>query len=277
MLIGVARRGTMRSPRSAIIILLVCVLTTCSGAGICRAGFTFLGPTPYLSAADSPFPVDGSNANFYLEDFEDGELNTPGIRQRDLFSPIFGGAFLGRVLGPSANTDSVDADDGAVDGFGGLGHSFRSGVDLITLTDPPGHNIQVVFDFDDLVLGYFPNTFGFVWTDGYPDSFNQIQVIGPSGQVVDTPVVQLGDLNRDGATIEDRFMGIVVDGGIKSVRILSGYHSQSELWDYIEIDHVQYGLTVPEPSGAAALFAVIAALLNARSRFVRPIVYKATV
>ena len=38
----------------------------------------FFGPTPYLSAADSPFDLSGLGTTFFLEDFEDGELNTPG-------------------------------------------------------------------------------------------------------------------------------------------------------------------------------------------------------
>lgn len=39
---------------------------------------TFYGPTPYLSFRDSPF--SGTNFSyFYLEDFEDGLLNTPGV------------------------------------------------------------------------------------------------------------------------------------------------------------------------------------------------------
>ena len=42
------------------------------------AGAAILGPTPYLSAADSPFAGLGLS-NFSLEDFEDIALNTPGL------------------------------------------------------------------------------------------------------------------------------------------------------------------------------------------------------
>ena len=226
----------------------------------CNAAITFLGPTPYLSAADSPFPVNGSNPNFFLEDFEDGQLNTPGIRQRDLFSPIFGGAFLGKVLGPGDNTDSVDADDGAIDGLGQLGHSFQSGVDFLTLTDPPGHNIQISFDFDDSALGFYPNAFGFVWTDGQGGSFNSVQVTTRLGEIITTPIVQLGDATRSASVTEDRFLGIIVDEGITSVQILSGYHSESDLTDVIEIDHLQYGLFVPEPSTICLVISFVALL-----------------
>lgn len=60
---------------SSILLLAVCAFGV---ADYARAGFTFLGPTSYLSAADSPFPVDGSNPNFYLEDFEPDMPCVPG-------------------------------------------------------------------------------------------------------------------------------------------------------------------------------------------------------
>ena len=61
----------------------------------------FIGPLPYLSQADSPFDLSAPGA--YLEDFEDGLLNTPGVA-----------ASVGSVMGPSSNTDSVDGDDGSI-------------------------------------------------------------------------------------------------------------------------------------------------------------------
>ena len=73
-----------------------------------------LGPTPYLQLSASPFAaIDFSNGYFHLENFEDGVLDTPGIT-----------ASSGRVARPASNTDSVDGDDGNVDGFGTRGHSF---------------------------------------------------------------------------------------------------------------------------------------------------------
>lgn len=81
---------------------------------MCNAEFTFLPPTPYLSAADSPFPVL-TNPTFNLEDFENddcvpgpgvfcgGEFDAPGVNQ------IHGNVILG---------SSVDADDGVIDNSG---------------------------------------------------------------------------------------------------------------------------------------------------------------
>ncbi|CCH96089.1 hypothetical protein [Microcystis aeruginosa] len=76
---------------------------------------TLLGPTPYLSFNDSPF----KNVNFsyfYLENFEDGSLNVPGVTASSASGLPFG------VEGPGFYTDSVDIDDGVIDGNGQQGH-----------------------------------------------------------------------------------------------------------------------------------------------------------
>src|SRR5712671_4165784 len=73
----------------------------------------FFGPTPYLSSDDSPF--SGPGYSMYLETFEDGFLNTPGV------SASGGIAITGQFV------DSVDADDGVIDGNGSIhGHSWYS-------------------------------------------------------------------------------------------------------------------------------------------------------
>ena len=69
-------------------------------------GASFIGPSVYLSFADSPFKTLGTPV--FVEDFEDGALNTLGVSTTT--PAIFTLA--------SALTDSVDADDGAIDGSG---------------------------------------------------------------------------------------------------------------------------------------------------------------
>ena len=59
-------------PHAVTALFLVLLFATTGGADV---GPTFLGPTPYLSAADSPFNLAGPN--FCLEDFEDGGPVTP--------------------------------------------------------------------------------------------------------------------------------------------------------------------------------------------------------
>src|SRR5947209_14406694 len=68
---------------------------------------TFIGPLPYLSKNDSPFITSINAGTTFLETFESGALATPGVT-----------ASTGAVVGPSGITDSVDADDGIIDGSG---------------------------------------------------------------------------------------------------------------------------------------------------------------
>src|SRR5687768_15287026 len=59
--------------------------------GLCSdvtAETVFLGPITYRSAADSPFDLSGLGETFFLEDFEDGEMNTPGISQPMQSEPV---------------------------------------------------------------------------------------------------------------------------------------------------------------------------------------------
>lgn len=109
-----------------------------------QAQAQLLGPTPYLSLADSPF-AGGSFAYFHLENFEDGLLNTPGVS-----------AAIGTVSGPGALTDSVDADDGAIDGFGTGGSVLYSNFATSAFS----------FTFNASALGgLLPTHAGIVWTD----------------------------------------------------------------------------------------------------------------
>src|SRR5690349_19688285 len=75
------------------------------------------GPKPYTSFNDSDLNgVDFSGGYFHLEDFEDEQLNVPGVT-----------ASAGAPFAPGSITDSVDADDGTIDGSGTAGFSFFSG------------------------------------------------------------------------------------------------------------------------------------------------------
>ena len=75
---------------------------------------TLLGPTPYLSQADSPFAAAITGGSVVLETFEDGLLNVPNVtasagaevRLMDLLALRVG--YDGRI----------DADNGLTAGFG---------------------------------------------------------------------------------------------------------------------------------------------------------------
>lgn len=80
------------------------------------AGSIWFQPSPYLSSDD--MPADFAAMNPFIEDFEDGSADAMLS-----ISP-------GKIIGPGYDsgipdvTDSVDADDGPIDGSGGQGHSF---------------------------------------------------------------------------------------------------------------------------------------------------------
>jgi hypothetical protein len=195
------------------------------------------GPSPYLSSADSPF-AGLPFSYFHLEDFEDGSLNTPGVS-------VTAGAV---VVSPGGTTDSVDADDGAIDGLGQAGHSLYSNAVLFSMA----------FQFDAGALGALPTHAGVVWTDvGFFTSGDTFS--GPvTAEAFDSaslslgtigPVVMGGDGTVNGATAEDRFFGFSSPGGISRLVITM---ANSADW---EVDHLQYGRLVPEP--AAVWLAIV--------------------
>jgi hypothetical protein len=112
----------MRIPiRSGLLLAAFALLT--GFATPAHAGPILYGPTPYLQSADSPF--NGvAFSYFHLETFEDGLFNTPGVT-----------ASSGVVNPPNVFVDSVDADDGVVNGSGSTsGYSFYPMATSLTFT-----------------------------------------------------------------------------------------------------------------------------------------------
>ena len=123
----------MQCPRFVLSVLAVPVLAMLATPA--SAGPIFVGPTPYMSAADSPFN-GGTYSYFFLEDFEDAQLNTLGAA-----------ASGGNVIGSDVYVDSVEG--------GSAGHSWYSGFVFESFT----------FTFDPVALGALPTHVGIVWTD----------------------------------------------------------------------------------------------------------------
>lgn len=170
--------------------------------------------TAYLQFSDSPFStIDFSADYFHLETFEDDVLNTPG-------ATASGGTIIG-IEDWGLLVDSVDIDDGVLDGAGttgSLGHSYFGGIFTV--------------DFDVAVLGKLPNYVGIVWTDGG----GQITILafGPGGTPLGSATgVAHADGSVSGTTVDDRFYGVVDAGGISRI-VLSAGAAQ-------EADHLQYG------------------------------------
>lgn len=192
------------------------------------------GPTPYLQASDSPWNP-ASFAWFHLEDFEDSSLNVPGVSNS-----------AGTIIGASSFTDSVDADDGALDGWGQQGHSLLNTVGLSGIT----------FTFDAVALGSLPTHAGIVWTDGAgPITF---EAFDSNQQSLGVIVGNHAGAQFNGATDEDRFYGMAHAGGIGSIKIFSTVGG-------MEVDHLQYG-AVPEPFSLLALASGAALLARRRRR-----------
>ena len=229
--VAILGRGVRR-----IVFVFSALMAVGGGSQLASAATVFVGPTPYLSFADSPFT--GGFAYFHLENFEDGALNSPGLS-----SPI------GVVASPNALTDSVDGDDGAIDGSGAAGRSWFSSASTSTFS----------FAFDGVALGTFPTHAGVVWTDvGQSTPVTGVTAVtleafGPGGASLGTlGPFTLGDGQASGGTAEDRFFGAIDEGGISRISMTV---VGSVDW---EVDHVQYG-RVPEPSAIILMLTGLAA------------------
>lgn len=187
----------------------------------------FYGPSPYLDFNGTK-PGVGTNYSpfadmlftyFYLETFEEGALTTPGVTNS-----------AGAAGQPGTYTDSVDGDDGSVDGFGTAGHAF-----YLTTTN-------VTFTFSKDVLGDWPTHVGIVWTDAGWGSVTPyyghvvFEAFGPETNSLGTiGPIAVGDGSDRGQTGEDRFFGVSDSRGISAISVTM---PDSHDW---EIDHLQYG------------------------------------
>jgi hypothetical protein len=214
------------------------------------AAASLIGPTPYLSSADSPF-ASQSFSWFHVEDFEDGLFNAPGVT----VSPSTA------VIAVDGYTDSVDGDDGVIDGSGSDGHSLWS-----NFSTP-----YFQFDFDAATLGALPTHVGLVWTDVGQVSSGQYGTSNVTFEAFDQFGVTLGiigpyllgDGSISGETAEDRFFGAINDGGISRIVIRSPTTND---W---EVDDLQYGLAaqpVPEPATAGLLLTGLGVMTTRKIR-----------
>ena len=199
----------------------------------------------YAGFFDSPFahlPLTGGGPGsyFHLKDFEDGSLDAPGVSVSGLDVRI------------TTGDDSVDFDDGIVDGSGRGGRSVWGwGI--------PG--ITIMFDAD--ALGHLPNHVGIVWTDGVnPVTF---WAYDARGTLIGLASGSHADASFDGTTADDRFYGVRYGPGIRYVQISNG--GGPGTFAGIEVDHLQYAYAVPEPETISLLLAGLGLLgLRIRSR-----------
>jgi len=182
---------------ACLLCLIALPLTTVQAQAV-----FFFSDTPYLSVADRP--AGFGNGPVLLEDFEDG-----------LIDPRL--TVSAGVVGPGGPTDSVDADDGTIDGSGSNGHS--------------------AFSFSPVEVSFaapFPTAVSLVWTDGGTNTNVTFEAFGPTNVSLGTigPVL-VGDASILGTTAEDRFFGVNDPAGIS--RVLISHTSGG-----YEIDHIAW-------------------------------------
>ena len=201
---------SVRAPLAALALI-------CTGMpAAALADPVFFGPTPYLSPLDTPAGFD--TGTLVIEDFEDGVMD----RRLRTVGPS-------QIVGPASNADSVDVDDGVIDGSGTQGRSLF-GANLRVEWAPP-----------------FPRAVGMVWTDGIMGGLT-FEAFGPDGASLGTiEVPSIGDLSGLGTTAEDRFFGVRDEAGIASIGFVSGTDNA-----FMEIDHIQYSST-SEPAIVSTL------------------------
>lgn len=206
-----------------------------------------IGPSPYLSFADSPFSgIDFSSGYWHLEDFEDGLFNEPGVTATGSGLCITGATCFGGTINDS------------VDGVSTNSHWASGGI---------------TYTFDALALGALPTHVGIVWTDGInPITFQAKDNLGNVYQVIGNHA----NGTFTGSTDEDRFYGADLSGlgpGVTGFSEIVIFNSGG-----IETDHLQFGCNlascgsdpgpspVPEPSIIALFAAGLFGLAFARRR-----------
>lgn len=207
-----------------------CLLASANMAHAMSSTAIFWGPTLYLSSSDIPAGFYLGGTPLLLDNLEDGSLDA-SISASD-----------GSVYGPTGIADSVDADDGNIDGYGTAGRSWFSGTVTFTYAGS----------------GPLPTAFGVVWTDGSGTiTFSATDALGQS--LGSQSFTGIPDNTFGGTTGDDRFFGVQFAGGIKSITIGTG--------GGIEVDHIQYGQmvsSVPEPSSALMLSLGLLGLIRYR-------------
>jgi hypothetical protein len=184
---------------------------------------------PYAQRSDSPWAAGIRQGSIYVEDFEDGLVNTTG---------------LSMALGIMSPGGSVDEDDGILgnqddDTF--HGRNWYAGAS--------GPSLTARAEFTSDASGHYPTYAGWV-IDTYEDQDAFFEAYDPSGNLVASYryILEWGDY---------QFVGVYAPQGIGAIQSRNNFN--------LSIDHVQYGYAIPEP-GTALLTATAALAAASRRR-----------
>jgi hypothetical protein len=239
----------------AAALLLFSGISQCHGALCTLSDCT---TTVYRSIADNPFLQGIQAGTMYLEDFEDGRSNAPFIDEEA--SGGGGRTTIGVTQFLAGENNSVDGDDGVVDGADLLGAGWM-GLGRGDL------NIDFVFEAKVAANGSmsFPTYFGFAITAGIGNDETYISFTDEDENFLGTFHIRANDLpeytagQRGVAT--DRFVAMHIPTGAEIMHIRQGIYT---------IDHLTYGWDpVPEPC-SAALTATALTMLMRRRRGMTP-------
>lgn len=177
---------------------------------------------PYAQRSDSPWAAGIRQGSIYVEDFEDGIVNAPG---------------LAMILGVMSSGASVDEDDGILGNVeDDVGRVWYGGI------GGPSQTARAEFAPD--AFGNYPTYAGWV-TDTFDQADAYFEAFDPAGNLIASyrNILEWG---------EWQFVGVYAPQGISAM--------QSRFNANTVFDHVQYGYAIPEPGAAllagAAIFAV---------------------
>jgi hypothetical protein len=198
------------------------------------ASAALLGPSAYASTADSPFSPFAGFTYFFIENFDDHLLNTPGVS----------------VSPGTVKTSANSGFNGSIIDQVGLAGGCPSGGTTVACDTLFGGGVPgFTFTFDAGVLGALPDAVGVAWTDGAGtitfEAFDQ------SGISLGSLIGNHADGSFSGTIDDDRFYGATNSGGISKITISNSSGG-------IEVDDLQYGRRgvvseVPEPASLLLL------------------------
>ena len=182
---------------------------------------------PYAQRSDSPWAAGIRQGSIYVEDFEDGLVNTPG---------------LAMTSGFLLDGSSVDEDDGV------LGNGTDNDFGFVYYAAGNTHTIRAEFSRD--TEGRFPTYAGWVM-DTLDQSDATFAAYDPSGNLLASYnyILQWGEF---------QFVGVHAPQGIGAIA--------SDFNQRLYVDHVQYGYAIPEPSTALLTATAALAAASRRRR-----------